>query len=76
MLFLWHCRHLDLASPKDDIDADVSTEKCFDPTTCSQNQDNDSINQLYGLDHYDSDDDNEGVYVMLISLYVLYLMSG
>ncbi|XP_065915396.1 periodic tryptophan protein 1 homolog [Dysidea avara] len=61
--------HLDLASPKDDIDADVSTGQYFhdDPTGHDPDHDvdpdDDDISKLYGLDHYDSDDDNEGVKV-------------
>ena len=40
----------------------MSTDKCFDPAGQDPNHDtdhDDGVSQLYGLDHYDSDDDND-----------------
>jgi len=58
-----HSRQLDLTSPDDD-DTKVDKRQPFDDCPSGGNSDediDDDICQLYGLDHYDSDDDNQGV---------------
>lgn len=64
------CRQLDLGSPDDlDEDVDMSTNEKDIKDMCTDDQDDiidqdnvddqDDIDRLYGLDHYDSDDDND-----------------
>ena len=51
------CRQLDLASPSDDDSVDISSKDQDIKDDPIDGQDD--IDLLYGLDHYDSDDDED-----------------